>query len=99
MKPLPKAAALAYEAHATKAPRVVASGKGEIARQIIAKAEAFGIPLFRNEALANALLDVDVGEEIPPELFGAVVEVFVWLAKSEAKAGLSYNNSEKETPI
>lgn len=91
MAQLPKAAALAYEQQSRQAPHIVASGRGEIARKIIEKAQAFGIPIFQNSALADSLLRLEVGEEIPQELYRAVVELFVWLAKSEEKAALSYN--------
>jgi flagellar biosynthesis protein len=44
------------------------------------------VPLFDNEALVNSLVDIDIDKEIPAELYQAVVEVFVWLMKNEAKA-------------
>lgn len=84
-----KAAALKYEQTAAGAPKVVAKGKGEIAQKIIEKAKAFDVPLFQNEALANSLLDVNIDHEIPPLLYKATAEVFVWLMKTEAKAQLS----------
>ncbi|WP_457597505.1 EscU/YscU/HrcU family type III secretion system export apparatus switch protein [Hydrogenimonas sp.] len=85
----PKAAALKYRMHEESAPKVVAAGKGEIARKIIEKAQAFDIPLFRNEALADALLNQEVGTTIDPHLFQAVAEVFVWLMKTEERMQLS----------
>ena len=84
-----KAAALKYKAYEDNAPKVIAKGKGEIAKKIIEKAKKFDIPLFQNEALADMLLNVEVGEEIPPELYKAVVEVFVWLRKLEERAQIS----------
>jgi len=53
------------------------------------KAKEFDIPIFKNEALANSLIGLEVDENIPPELYKAVVEVFVWLNKVEKKAQLS----------
>ncbi len=85
----PKAAALKYEAHKNDAPRILASGKGEIALKIIEKAKAFDIPLFQNEALADALIRQEVGSQIDPRLFQAVAEVFVWLMTSEESAEMS----------
>ena len=84
-----KAAALKYKAYEDNAPKVIAKGKGEIAKKIIEKAKKFDIPLFQNEALADMLLNVEVGEEIPPELYKAVVEVFIWLRKLEERAQIS----------
>ena len=84
-----KAVALKYKAYEDLAPKVIAKGKGEIARKIIEKAKEFDIPMFQNEELANMLLSVDINEEIPKEMYEMVVEVFVWLYKIEQKAQLS----------
>lgn len=81
-----KAAALKYDKEAQNAPKVIASGKGAIAQKIIEKAKEFDIPLFANETLVNSLIDLDLDKEIPSELYGAVVEVFLWLMKNEKKA-------------
>ncbi len=86
-----KAAALAYDSQKDSAPKVLASGKGEIAKRIIQKAEEFDIPLFANEELVNMLLQVEIDEEIPRELYEAVVGVFVWLNNIERKSQLSFN--------
>ncbi len=84
-----KAVALKYKAYEDLAPKVIAKGKGEIAQKIIEKAKKYDVPLFQNEEMANMLLNVDVGEEIPAKMYEAVVEVFVWLYKLEEKAQLS----------
>ena len=84
-----KAVALKYKAYEDLAPKVIAKGKGELAEKIIEKAREFDVPLFQNEELVNMLLNVEVGEEIPPKMYEAVVEVFVWLYKLEEKAQLS----------
>ncbi len=83
-----KAAALRYGEN-DNAPKVVASGRGDIALKIMEKAKAFDVPLFQNEALAEALLKQEVGSEIDPQLFQAVAEVFVWLLKAEESIELS----------
>jgi len=84
-----KAVALKYKAYEDLAPKVVAKGKGKIAKKIIQKAKEFDVPLFQNEELANMLLDVELNEEIPKELYETVVEVFIWLYNIEQKAQLS----------
>jgi flagellar biosynthesis protein len=81
-----KAVALKYDKESKSAPTVVAKGSGEIAKKIIQKAEEFDVPIFQNEALANSLLSLDVDDQIPPNLYKAVAEVFVWLMQSEEKA-------------
>ena len=81
-----KAAALKYDKEKDSAPKVVASGKGKIAQMIVEKAKKYDVPLFANEALVETLMGVEIESEIPQELYQAVVEVFVWLAKQENKA-------------
>jgi len=80
-----KAAALKYDQETGGAPKVVASGKGELARRIIEKANEFNVPVFANEQLVNSLVDLKIDHEIPSELYQAVVEVFIWLMKNEKK--------------
>lgn len=61
-------------------PIVLASGKGEIAEKILKKAKEENIPLYEDENLASVLTSLEVGTEIPPELYQAVAGViaFVW---------------------
>lgn len=84
-----KAAALKYDQIKDRAPKVVAKGVGRVAVRIIEKAKEFDVPIFQNEALANSLMGLEIDETIPPELYKAVVEVFVWLNRVEQKAQLS----------
>jgi len=84
-----RAVALKYSENATSAPKVVAKGKGEIAKKILEKADEFDIPIFKNKALADSLLNLDINEQIPANLYKAVAEVFVWLMSAEDKAQLS----------
>ncbi len=91
-----KAVALKYQQGADSAPRVVAGGRGVIAEQIIEKAKQFDVPFFENEALANSLLDVDIGETIPPQLYKAVAEVFLWLLTSEKDAQIEKEREEAQ---
>ena len=84
-----KAVALKYKAYEEMAPKVVAKGRGELAKKIIEKAKEFDVPLFQNEELADMLLNIEVGEEVPPKMYEAVIEVFIWLYKLEEKAQLS----------
>ncbi len=83
------AVALKYEKEKGGAPKVIAKGEGVIAQKILQKAEEFEIPIFKNEALAKSLLDLNLDEQISPNLYKAIAEVFVWLMQSEQKAQLS----------
>jgi flagellar biosynthesis protein len=84
-----KAIAMKYKVYEDNAPKVIAKGSGEIARKILEKAKEYGINIFENAELTNMLMNVELNEEIPPELYKAVIEVFIWLQKTEEKAQLS----------
>jgi flagellar biosynthesis protein len=71
----PIAIALKYDREKDGAPRVIAKGMRLRAEQIREIARANGIPFMRNLPLANALYRVDVGQEVPEELYDAVAEV------------------------
>jgi flagellar biosynthesis protein len=73
------AVALHYDR--TGAPRVVAKGKGTIGQKIIELARAHDIPIEENEVLAGALSNVELGDEIPTELYKAVAEVLVFVLR------------------
>ena len=63
------------------APRVVAKGRGGIGKKIIEIAKAHDIPIEENEVLAGALANVELGDEIPVELYKAVAEVLVFVLR------------------
>lgn len=74
-----KAAALRYDpASGADAPRVVATGQGAIADAIVAAARAAGVPVREDRLLAEALAALELGGEVPPELYQAVAETLVW---------------------
>lgn len=62
------------------APRVVAKGAGSIARRIVEVAREHGIPVVQNPPVAQALYrKVEIGEEIPVELYQAVAEILAYI--------------------
>jgi flagellar biosynthesis protein len=73
------AVALHYDR--TGAPRVVAKGRGSIGAKIVEVAKAHGIPIEENEVLAGALSNVELGDEIPAELYKAVAEVLIFVLR------------------
>jgi flagellar biosynthesis protein len=77
------AVALAYES--PDAPRVVAKGDGELGRRIIETAEANGVPIEHNAALAAALSSVELDDEIPVELYRAAAEVIAFVLRMSRK--------------
>ena len=75
---LKTAVALEYEP-GEQAPKVIASGMGHIADRIIERAEEARVPVHKDEKLAKSLSILDVGEYIPPELYGIVAEVLIYV--------------------
>ena len=79
------AIAIKYDKEKDTAPRVVAKGIRMRAEKIREIAKQYNVPVMRNVALANALFRVDVGEEVPEDLYDAVAEVlnFVYALQQE----------------
>ena len=84
-----RATALGYEAGVGRAPKVLATGSGEIARRIIEIAEQNGVPVRSEPALAEALSRLEMAQEIPEDLFQAVAEILVWAYGLERKSSIS----------
>lgn len=74
-----KAAAIAYDHIGV--PRIVAKGEGQVAKRIIEIAEEKGIPIQKNNNLVEALMQVELSKEIPPELYQVVAEVLAFIYK------------------
>ena len=80
------AVALKYEANSGKAPMVIAKGADYLAFQIRDKAKEYKIEIVENKPLARLLYNnVEIGTEIPAELYQAVAEVlaFVYTLKNK----------------
>ena len=60
------------------APQVVAAGKGHLAASILDRAREAGVPVHRDPALASALAQLSLGEEVPEAMWIAVAEVLAW---------------------
>ena len=74
-----KAAALTYDENIDAVPRVAAAGRGRVADMIIAKAAEAKIPVVEDAALVSSLLMLELGEEIPPELYRSVAKILAFL--------------------
>ena len=77
------AVALQYDRSGDGAPRVIAKAMDLEAEALKALARAADVPMLRNVPLAHALLRLEVGEQVPEELYDAVAEVlnFVYQLK------------------
>lgn len=71
-------AALRYDLAEDHAPKVVAQGRGHVAARILELAEQHDLPVRRDPTLVSILGALDVGAEIPPDLYGVIAEVLAW---------------------
>lgn len=76
------AVALAYETN-DRAPRVVARGEGLLAERIIALAKAHDVYVHESKALMGLLMQVELDQHIPPQLYQAIAEILAWLYQME----------------
>lgn len=76
------AVALTYR-ETDAAPRVVAKGRGLIAEEIIARAKEAGVYVHQSAELVSLLVQVDLDQRIPPQLYVAVAELLAWLYRIE----------------
>ena len=77
-KKIKQAIALEYDP-SDEAPRVIASGRGELAERIIERAKEADVPVHRDDKLADTLSRLEIGDMIPPELYEVVAEILVFV--------------------
>jgi flagellar biosynthesis protein len=94
-QPRKTAVALQYEPSALEAPRVVASGRGPIAEQIIAVAVAHGITIREDRDLAEILQAVDIDSQIPLEAWAAVAEILSYIYRVNGRKLPAPDSQEK----
>ena len=81
------AVALRYEATRDPTPKVVAGGRGRIAKQILEIAFAHGIKVREDGDLAQLLTSIDIDSEIPIEAFAAVAEILTYVYRANGTLG------------
>lgn len=82
-----RAAALGYERGRDGAPRVLARGGGDVARNILAAAERHRVPIERDPDLLQCLAPLQVGDEIPVLAYEAVARVLAFLYATNGGRG------------
>lgn len=75
----PSAAALEYSPSKAQSPRVTAQGRGEMAQRIIQEAKRAGVPIREDPTLVDLLMQLDLDQAIPPELYQAVAEILFFI--------------------
>ena len=78
-----KAVALRYNQEQNHAPKVVATGKGLIAENVIEKAKENNVPILEDESLVELLAELNINETIPEDLYQAVAEVFAFIYQAD----------------
>lgn len=85
-----KAAALKYDHLTQNAPKVIAKGQGDIAKNIIKIAQDNDLPIKKDEDLIELLSKLDIDKEIPTEMYKAVAEIFSFIY------GITNKNKKEE---
>ncbi|OON94308.1 MAG: flagellar biosynthesis protein FlhB [Candidatus Epulonipiscioides saccharophilum] len=71
-----KAVALSYKAD-SDAPEITAKGSGPVAQNIISMAETHDVPVYEDKKLVNLLTEVEIGNQIPIEVYDLVAKILV----------------------
>ncbi len=80
------AVALRYDIEKDSAPVLVAKGQDELALRIVAVGEEHGVYVLENKPLARGIYaGTKVGAEIPPEYYGTVAEILVYVYRMNNK--------------
>ncbi len=73
-----RAVALKYDTNKNNAPVIIASGSGYIADKVVEIAEESGVPVYKDDSLSVLLSQLDIGSEIPEELFSSIVDIYIY---------------------
>ena len=76
-----KAVALRYDENKDAAPVIVASGLGYVAEKIVEIANDNEVPVYEDNSLATVLTQLELGAEIPEELYQAIVDIYLYFLK------------------
>ncbi|WP_214760049.1 EscU/YscU/HrcU family type III secretion system export apparatus switch protein [Exiguobacterium sp. s129] len=81
------AAVVRYDESTDKAPVIVARGTGAVAEKILQEARARGVAVENNHSLLGHLLDLDLGDAIPPQLYDVMAEVLLLIEELDSIKG------------
>lgn len=95
-----QAAALRYSQDSVhSAPVVVASGSGYVAEKIIDIAQETGVPVYHDDSLASLLSQLEAGTEVPPELYQAIVDIYVYFLNYAAEKNPKEASAVQNAPV
>lgn len=90
-----RAIALKYDIEKDAVPKIVATGRGTIAEEILRVAEENNIPLYEDPSLANLLAKLEIDSDIPPELYTLIAEVLAFVYQLDTMAKKRTNLKKK----
>ncbi len=70
--------AIALQYNGEDTPTVLATGMGELADEILAIARESEVPIFENRELTALMASLELGDEIPEELFHVIAEILAF---------------------
>lgn len=94
-QPAQRAVALRYDP-SDGAPVIVASGMGYLAERIVEAASEAGVPVYEDNSLATVLSQLELGKEIPEELYQAIVEIYLYFLKFDPSDPEKYRRERRQ---
>ncbi|MEK3888046.1 EscU/YscU/HrcU family type III secretion system export apparatus switch protein [Bacillus sp. FSL K6-3431] len=85
MKNGPSAAVIRYDEAEGGAPQVVAQGTGTLAVKIMELAKEHDVQMQEDASLVGHLLDIDLGNNVPPQLYSVIAEILILLEEMERR--------------
>jgi len=82
-----EAVALSYSPDKDQAPRIIAQGSGYIAEKIVETAKEANVPVYQDAELAQTLNSLNIGDEIPSELYEVVAQILVFIGYIDNEFG------------
>lgn len=90
-----RVAVIRYDKDQDKAPTVIAQGRGEVAQKILQKAKENDIPLQEDPFLLDNLLELDLGNNVPPQLYQVVAEVLLLVRRANIDSPIQHDLAKK----
>jgi len=79
------------------APKLLAKGAGVIADKILENATNSDIPVYQDKALVEELTRLDLGENIPPELYEVVAQILIFISDLDKIESMKTQMAQEKT--
>lgn len=97
--PTELAIAIKYDDKEMAAPQIMAKGQRIFAQMIRSVAEELHVPVIQNVPLAWTLIELEIGDEIPEELYAAVAEILVVVYKMKKDGTEAVSPETRDTSL